>query len=900
MINNSYLLGLYGGGATGYSSSYATTVARKKQPTAPWEATAAKQSTSELLRTALSGRRFINESTTVLDVKGKDSADYRKIFAMYQGVNLLDALVSQGSKTNLTSSERAVLNRRFEAGLTEMKDYLASMELEGIRLVEGKSETKAQTSAAVQRNNTTYVTGVLHKGTATGPVEAFAGDVRFGIKIDTGSGPQTVNIDLSEMGGETRSLQNVTAHINAKLQAGGFETRIIREQIPTEARTLKLGDKTITLPDTGDQWALAVRGDGAETLEFVPATTETAVYVAQSNKAGDQELLKFQEGTTFNAVAQGHWVPGQVGKTALPEGIEAIRASAVGPDGSVWMVADVKEGLTNQPIKGVSDVVLMKLDSTGKVVSTRALGAADQASGYALAIDDNGRVAVAGSVIGGLVPGGSVADKSVADSFVTVYGADGKEQWTHRRGAKAADEATSVSFGENGQVYVAGRAQSAMTGTIAVAAGGWDSYVQTFSETQKHSLAPVTAVAMGAVQFGTAGDDTVEAMVRDGDTLYTAGQENGRMVIRSFQVGQVGAPVLQATRDLGAASGGEIAGLSVVNGQVVVTGQTRNGALNVAQINTAHQGGFDAFVAVLNGDLNASGAERLTYFGGAGDDTAADVKVVDGKVWMTGISDRPLSSKEEDPTRAYLSRIDPISGQIEWTQTWTTTDEQAKTSTIAVVQNGASVLDRLGLPQGVIAQKSSQSLVEATALREGDRFYVTSLATGREVAVTISAKETLQTLATKIERASSGGLKVTVKTERDYLTGVVGEDRITSGGVQRLDIQFADGRQGALLRAGESGRDALAGLGLTGGYIGPSKSDTKTIGIDLPNNLNLKDPVSAKAASEALSNVIRSLREAYRAMNPATAVSTKPKGTAPVYLQNQLANYQAALSRLTA
>lgn len=897
MINNSYLLGLYNPGLTSSFSPAAITTARKKQPTAPWSETGYQQNTSELLRTALSGRRFINESNTVLDVKGKDSADYRKVFAMYQGVSLLEALATQGTKTNLSASERSVLTRRFEAGATELRDYLAELDIDGVRIVAGKSETRAQTTAAVPRNSSNYVTGVIHKGGVHDPVEAFAGDVRFDIKVSTLVGASTITIDLAQMGSDTRSLQNVTTLINGQLEAAGVETRVGRQMLEAEPRTLKVGNKTITLPDGPDQWALSLKGSVAETIEFVPATAQAAVYVAQSDKAGNQELLKFQEGTTFNASAQPLWVEGQIGKTALPEGVEAVRASAVAPDGSVWMVADVKGGLSNLPVKGVSDVVLMKMDSAGKLISTRALGAADTANGYALAVSDDGRVAVAGSVIGDLLPGGTVADKALADSFVTVFDAEGNEQWTSRRGARAADEATAVSFGADGKVYVAGRAQSAMSGTVAV--GGWDGYLQSFSESQVHSLAPVTALASGVVQFGTSGEDNVGAMVRDGNTLYTAGQENGRMVVRSFDVGQGGAPVLTATRDLGSIGGGEISGLSVVNGQVILSGQTRNASLDVGQVNSAHNGGMDAFVAVLNGDLGASGAESLSYFGGEGNDTSADVKVFDGKVWMTGVSNRPIGAKDEDPTRAYLSRIDPASGQVEWTQTWISTGEQAKTSTIAVASNGGSVLDRLGFPQGEIDQKTSQNLVEATALRAGDRFYVTSVTTGREVAVTVTAKDTLQTLGTKIERASGGALKVTVNTERDYVTGLVGEERITSGGVQRLSISFTEGREGSLLRAGENGRDALSGLGLTGGYIGPSKSETKTFGIDLPMSMSVKDPASAKAATEALAMGLSALRQAYRAMNPATEIAAKPTGTVPTYLKSQIANYQAALSRLT-
>ena len=537
----------------------------------------------------------------------------------------------------------------------------------------------------------------------------------------------------------------------------------------------------------------------------------------------------------------------------------------------------------------------MKLDSAGQVVLSRALGAASTASGYAISVSDDGRVAVAGSVIGALEPGAAGADANKADSFVTVFDAKGVEQWTQRRGAKAADEATAVSFGADGRVYVAGRSQSAMPG--GVVSGGWDGYVQAFSESQVHSLAPVTATASGLTQFGTTGDDSVQAMTVDGDKLYTAGIENGRMVVRRFQIDATGAPTLLSTRDLGGAGSGEISGLSVSNGQVVLAGATRNQALDISQVNNAHAGGFDAFVAVISDDLTASGADRLTYFGGAGDDSAADVKIVDGKVWLTGVSDRAIGAKAEDPTSGYLARLDPLTGAVEWKQTWTGANGQAAPMTIAVAAGGASVLDRLGLPQGEIAHSDSKRLVDATALRAGDRFYVTS-SSGRSVAVTIDAKETLQSLARKIETASGRSLRVTIKTDKDYTTGLDGDAKVTAGGVQRLSIAYADGRDGAVLRAGEAGRDALAALGLTPGYIGPSSSDLKTFGLDLPKTMNLRDADAVKRANDKLAAAIVTLRSAYRALAPK---STTPAitGEAPAYLKAQLANYQAALARLT-
>src|SRR5690606_698820 len=179
--------------------------------------------------------------------------------------------------------------------------------------------------------------------------------------------------------------------------------------------------------------------------------------------AGAHEVLKFQsDGGTAPAVqprpGETWGVEGRAGLTNLPPGVETVRASAAAPDGGLWLVADLKAGPDSQPIKGERDVALIKLDGAGQVVATRVLGAASTASGFALAVDGDGKVAVAGSVTGALDEGRAGADAAAADSFVTVFDAAGEELWTQRRGARAADEATAVVFGPDGVVHVAGRA----------------------------------------------------------------------------------------------------------------------------------------------------------------------------------------------------------------------------------------------------------------------------------------------------------------------------------------------------------------------------------------------------------------------------------------------------------
>jgi len=906
-INNSYLLGLYGvdAGSIFPSGTGASSVSSKSQPTAPWSGSVAdKQPTqSELLRKAMSGgTRFIDERANKLDLKTKNSSEYKTLFSLHTGLQLLESLALRSMEKGVSKTEAAQLQKRFEAGLKEVSNYLATAgaDVDTVQLVNGVSSTRSQTSTLVPRDNHVYQTGALHKGSLSEPVEAFQGEVQFNVTIRTFNGTQSIAIDLNEMGSTPRTMDAVIQHINTQMQDAGVTTRFSRQDIPGEPRTMTVGDRTITLPASGDSWGLRVTGSSLETVGFQAVTTSPSVSVIQGNGVnGGTQALKFDPASSGAAgIGESHWVDGRTNQSTLPDGISAVRASAATSDGGMWIVADMKADVGGHSVRGQSDVVLMKLDSAGQVVISRGLGAASNAAGYAISVSDDGRVAVAGSVTGGLIPGQSVANAGLSDSFVSVFDANGVEQWTHSRGAKAADEATAVSFGADGNIYVSGRAQSAMPGTTAT--GGWDSYVQAFGETQSHATAPITPVSLGTTQFGTVGDDSVQAMTVDGDNLYTAGIENGSFVVRQFRIGQDGAPELLATRNLGASHSGEIAGIAVSSGRLVVSGATRNAGLNIDTVNRAHAGGTDVFVASLSMDLQASGTDRLTYYGTEGDDTAADVKVVDGEVWVTGTWDRERTAKDTDPSIAYLARIDATTGAVDWNRTWTGDKQQASPMALTVNTNGSSVLDKLGLPSGELVQDVSQKLVDSTGLRVGDRFYVTNPNTNRKTAVTIDARDTLQSLATKIETASGRNLKVTVSTNRGDAPATEGDSRVLQGGSQYLSITNADGRQGALISPGETGRDALAGLGLSAGYVGKGDDKRKTIGLELPPSLNLFDADSSIQARDFVQSALRSVREAYRAMSPTMLnASNKPVGAPSAYMQSQIANYQAALARLS-
>ncbi|MDO1559906.1 transcriptional regulator [Brevundimonas sp. 2R-24] len=876
MIDSSYLLGLFGqsytpafgGGGLGLGAS-------KRQPTPPWDSRASAPPPSELLRTALSTRQFVNPKAAQLDVAGA-SEDYRNLFALYQGLTLLNALANRAAAKGVSSFEIDRLNTTFAKGLAEIGDFIAKTDFKGVDLARAQALETARSTGGVQRPANEYRTPPLHYGAADEAVAAFQGDVAFTLKVSGLAGDKSVVIDLAGMGGQTRSISNVVSYINQQLEAAGVQTRFATERIKAPPRTIDVGGKPVNLPTGQDGWALKIAGSSLETLRFEAAQAD-AVYVLQRPDDGDAaQLLKFQTGAGAPAAiaraGETHWVEDRAFAVDLPGQIKASRAMASGPDGSVYVVADVAGTVEGQAVRGERDVALLKYDSAGRLVQVRALGAADSAQGFALAVSADGKVAVAGSVRGGLTGAGSAPGaQGDLDSFVTVFDADGGELWTKRRAARLEDQATAVAFGADGSVYVGGKAKSAMTGGAPV--GGWDGYVQAFTS---------TGAAGFTRQFGTSGDDAVQAIAVEGDRLIVAGAGGDSAVLRGFDLANNGAEA--GVRDLGQIGGG-VAAMTLDAGRLYVAGSTRNASLGGVTPAGTHGGGQDGFVLSVDASLSADASDRLFFHGGAGEDAVTGLAVRGGKLWLTGRTDVVQQSRDGSIPASgagYLMRLDAATGAAEYEREIATRTGVSAPLGLAFSAGGASVLDRLGLPQGTIDYTPSQKLVDATALRAGDQFVIRSGVSRRSV--TIEANETLASLARKIQIASNGRLSAGTYREE---------------GRERLKVEAREGRDAVEILAGPAGKDALRALGLSEALIKDADPDgPKTFGLMLASDLSLATPDAAKRAGAALQDAMTQVRAAYRSLNLPTGPGAIT-GQAPAYLTNQLANYQAALSRLT-
>jgi len=249
----------------------------------------------------------------------------------------------------------------------------------------------------------------------------------------------------------------------------------------------------------------------------------------------------------------------------------------------------------------------------------------------------------------------------------------------------------------------------------------------------------------------------------------------------------------------------------------------------------------------------------------------------------------PAGSGLTNTSEGYLAAVDPTTGGVSWSQAIQGTDDKDAPTSIAVAATGTSVLNNLGLPTTVNYAQSAL-LVSNTSVRAGDTFQIKN-GSGVAQTVTIAANDTLQTLATKIQRAS--GFTVTATTK-------------TVNGVTELSIAPTNTTGSVSLIPGAVGKDALAGLGLVPGVINSnanavstaSHKATVTLGLNLLPTMNLNSPAAIAAASTALALASAKIENAYQSLIPAVKTATTTSSASSAYAQAQLANYQSALSWL--
>jgi hypothetical protein len=723
-------------------------------------------------------------------------------------------------------------------------------------------------------------------------VPALLLDQTVSITFDTVWGERAVTATLDS--GDPRSLQSAALRLNEALAAQGYDIGVAATALSGGGAGLRLVTGASHTVRAISQVSLG--GDApAIMLDPIDATSHAddpvgALRVAERAARGAAVTLTIPGDSTFTAPSANSsaWFAGRAFDVSVGGGLKLAQARAVaaGPGGVVYVLADVSGDSATSAIKGARDVALLKYDSAGKLMFSEMLGAARSASGFALAVSADGKVAVAGAVEGAF----SSASAGGRDSFVSVFDANGAELWTARRGAKADDEINAVAFAPDGGVIVAGRTESALAGQTAL--GGADGFVRGFDANGTETFAR---------QFGTSGADGVTALlVRDdgagGAEIIAGGVENNRGVLRRFTYSSSAGFAAGAIRDIGYFLNGAVNALAADGASLYVGGVVGADRLNLGAPARASVAGQEGYVARLNIDLTTTTLDRASYLGSAQDDAVKSLAIVGGAVYAAGSAGGLIAAQgSSKATTGFLTRLD-ADGAAAWTRTFSSAGGAFTLAAMAASPDGASALDVLGLPRGAVAARDAGLLTTRTALRAGDEFSI-GVEGPRLTTIRIGAGDTLASLANTINRTIGAAGKAQV---------------VKDGEVERLKISPRGG--GALrMEAGREGRDALGALGLKPGVIAVNsgaRGSLKTFGLGLiAADLRLDSKAAIAAAKAELSAAVSIVRQAYEALaNPNAKELTpaekaleerrKNAGVAPEYYTAQLANYQAALARL--
>jgi hypothetical protein len=959
------------------STSSSSTV---KAPTAPWNsATGTATGTptvSKAVQNAISGAPFVDPGSAKLDAPGGVStSDYQNLFALYQGLNTLNDLATTAAGSSSTSSSlsnitSAQLQSAFNSGIQQVQNFLSNAPFSEFNLVAGKVNTSEQSTVGIPNGTyQSYTTGVIGTGQEESPLKALQGNVQFTISVaskfattsikkadgttQTFTTPPTqINIDLSNMGSKPRTIDNVVNYINQQLSAAGVSTKFAVANLGDAPVTTTTNGKTTTTATGDPQWGFTINGGSSEIVSFSAPSTSTGLYVGMgtggattyatsstSNSSSStsnttttptgEQILKLQTadnvtGTapTLTTSAANSALPvGGVFAKNLPDGVTSIQASATGSDGSVYMLANASGTLNGAPVPGTQGVALLKYDSAGKLLYSKVLAGEQDATGFSLAVDSSGDVAVAGTntVPATVSSSGLTTAAASTSAFVQVFDSTGAPSWSQTVPATGGISAASgVAFSPDGStVYLSG----ATTGSVGnqTPKGSSDEFIQGFMNTVTKAQANAgdkLGTPTFTTQYGaTGGANTSSGMVVDPTTgtLYTAGIENGKAVVRSFSPNGTKAPTALATRSLGSAD--SLVGIGLSNGQIVVGGNVSHATINAATVAKPFAGVEDGFVASISTNLAAQPSDTVTYLGQSGVTlTATDMTIAGGQAYLTGTeANDPNSLAAANATEGFVTGVNLATGAVSSTTRLAGANGQATPTTIVAAGSGASVLDQLGLPTGTLNAATSGLIVGATPINAGDSFYVRTSPGGAQTQITISASDTLTTLTNKINNALGASGKATVVT-----VGSNSELSITptdTSSFIELDSQAAANTVPYTQQNSGSGTDVLSALGLSSGVIRTVKTingltDVKQLreyGLDLPSNLNLTTAANAQHASNAIQAAMVQIKTAYQDLvTPPTMASEQAAqasssgGSVPTYLTNEIANYQAGLSRLLA
>lgn len=874
-------------------------------PTAPPWKDKDGTATSSQLTSILAMRTLIQPATS--DSNGSLLPDdVKTTFTAFKSLDKLRVLAEAAADKTTSDAQRAQYQKAFAKGLTDLQNYLVSSPSDKVNLAFGKTTSTVKTGDLTAANPyETSGKGLVKK--ASDPLPGLTGNEQFVVSIKRGTQSQSFTVDLST-GPQPPTINSVAQSLNAQISSvlrykddGTVLTDAKGEPVSKwNARfepemTDGMWHLNLATPDGVEQVSLeqvGAKDSLVVTTGQTPLDSPTATQVfrlndptGENNKVTMGTIQALDRQATEQNVAAGKTtnvstaVEGPDGKlkietTKVSEVYASTTAAASVTDaqGFTYVVGTTKGDLGANLSTGDDNLFLTKMDSAGKVVWQRNLGANGAATGASVSLGQDGSVVVAGTVTGSF--NGVTAD---GDMAVAKYAANGDEQFSTLVVSKGADSARAVTVGADGSVFVAGRTANK---------DGGDAMVVRIDS--KGKIADRRTIDGG-------GSDTINSLAvdKDGNVLALVSSQGVASVMK-LQATSLSTTL--ASINLGAADARALA--VAADGSVAVGGATST-AIAGSQSN-AISGSRDGFVTRIDAGLSSA---TTTYVGTGEDDQIDSVAFMGDKIYAGGRTTGDLGAKRRGPVDGFVAQIDTATGAVGTTTQFGQIQTRTEPVRVTADLGGSNALAAIGFNRGVLNSTVSDKVTTQTTLRVGDYFSIKAdnLAVRR---VTIEKDDTLKTIADRIQ-GMIGASKGTVSTSK-------------VDGQQSLRITMKQGHEMELI-AGSGENDALSKLGLEPQRIAsqaavvgtaPKVKPGGNYGLELTESLTLASVDNAKVALGKIKDAISMTQTAYRSLywddskaafvdGSKTSGGSK-KGASTAVEQAQLKNYQAALSRLSA
>lgn len=884
--------------------------------TPPWDADADVVETEDLLNSVLARGSVLNTDTLngFSNLEAPDSQ--KQLFALHESLRGLLALAGEAAKddSDITDSRRRFLDTRFQSGLDEVSTYVGQNPLDDVNILMGKERSTAVGTNPVVTPSEDFITREVWNGAFDAEATTLSSAGPFTISIQPLNGTTVdISVDLSTMT-ETKNLDNIAAHINGLIEAQGFNTRFSR---------VKLGEADEDGVIQGDSYGFKIKGDSFETLNFSAPTSSPAVFVGgasggdASTTSLDQENDIARNGPEAGLLTQ---ITGLTNATPTLGSSQRLEASAgtvtvekttftnddgtvsdtpittseqvdqaaianivkttAGPNGEIFALIEYEGALVDGTTpQGTKDIALARYDSSGRQLWSRALGTAESAEGFSLAVGSNGTVAVGGSVTGAF---GQTVDVGGEDAFVASYTSSGDLNFTQRLGTLGDDKVTALAVDDAGMIYAGGSVSGALSGSSF--SGQTDGFIRALN---------TDGTTAWTQTLGTTGVDTVGALAVSGSDLIVGAVQDGSGSVLKYATTD-GTQDATYTASLGNLDDGSIAGIAIddTDGAVYVTGSARSGFTTPGNANAGQR---DGYLARITSTADAT-LEYANFFGGTGEDTVSDIAASGGDVYIVGTTNGTISASASQvgSQDGFLARFTGTTGAEASSVQFSGRGGRAEANGLALVQNGDSALNAFGLPQGELIFTDSREVADRTTAKVGDYFDIRI--EGRFTRrITLEEGDTVRALAFKTDLAL--GTK-----------GDASSSQSNGGSVLRI---APEENVSIEIIAGGEGRDLLAALGMEPGPVLKEPLDLdnpdkiETFGLNLTSSIDLTTQLGAKAAQKTIEEAMSTIRRAYRDISTdpeldALLNSDKPTGsggTAPEFLNDRIANAQAALAR---